>query len=64
LKDEDALSAARQPVEPALAPPASGKLPRDTCAHYLSEMDPLTAAEFADQDFMTALAEQYDTWMR
>jgi hypothetical protein len=31
---------------------------------YLSEMAPLTAEQFADQDFMTALAEKYDSWMR
>jgi quercetin dioxygenase-like cupin family protein len=31
---------------------------------YLAEMAPLTAAQYADQDFMTALAEKYDSWMR
>jgi quercetin dioxygenase-like cupin family protein len=31
---------------------------------YLSEMEPMTAAQFADKDFMTALSEKYDSWMR
>jgi len=31
---------------------------------YLSEMAPLTAEQFADQAFMTALAEKYDSWLR
>jgi quercetin dioxygenase-like cupin family protein len=31
---------------------------------YLAEMAPLTPEQFADQDFMTALAEKYDSWMR
>jgi quercetin dioxygenase-like cupin family protein len=31
---------------------------------YLSEMAPLTAEQFADQEFMTALSEKYDQWTR
>jgi len=31
---------------------------------YLSEMAPLTADQFADQELMTRLAEKYDSWMR
>jgi quercetin dioxygenase-like cupin family protein len=31
---------------------------------YLSEMAPLTAQQFADPAFMTALSEKYDSWMR
>jgi quercetin dioxygenase-like cupin family protein len=31
---------------------------------YLEEMAVLTAEQFADEPFMTALAEKYDTWMR
>ena len=31
---------------------------------YLSEMAPMTDAQFADKDFMTALSEKYDSWMR
>jgi quercetin dioxygenase-like cupin family protein len=31
---------------------------------YLSEMGNLKAEQFADQAFMTALAEKYDSWMR
>jgi quercetin dioxygenase-like cupin family protein len=31
---------------------------------YLAEMAPLSALQFADADFMTGLAEKYDSWMR
>jgi quercetin dioxygenase-like cupin family protein len=31
---------------------------------YLSEMAPMTAEQFADKDFMRALSEKYDSWMR
>jgi quercetin dioxygenase-like cupin family protein len=31
---------------------------------YLAEMLPLSALQSADETFMTALAEKYDSWMR
>jgi quercetin dioxygenase-like cupin family protein len=31
---------------------------------YLSEMAPLSPQQFANEAFMTALAEKYDSWMR
>ena len=31
---------------------------------YLEELTGLTAEQFTDEPFMTALAEKYDTWMR
>jgi quercetin dioxygenase-like cupin family protein len=32
--------------------------------HYLSEMAALSPAQFADEPFMTALSEKYDSWLR
>lgn len=31
---------------------------------YLAELASLTEAQFADEPYMTALSEKYDTWMR
>jgi quercetin dioxygenase-like cupin family protein len=31
---------------------------------YLAELAPLSARQFADKDFMTALNEKYDSWVR